>query len=717
MREKSMFKAVGLFLLILTAAQVAFADAGADLKQAEGFYKAGQYAKAEQIYQDVLNKADPNKPDELELAFNARRKLPCVYLVMDRQPQAQAGVEQLLAKHPGHERLPHAIHEIVEQAKKLEKMPRIRQVYQDILAAQPGHPQEVWLKMGIAIANAHLNNDEAVSSTLQNIIAQDAGDDRAAEALGQTAWAYRKLNQQDKARKVYQYVVDNWPKKDRAIFSQRGIVLCSIAMGDQAGAEAGLQKLLADYADSKYMAEIVRNIAGEYYRKGKVAEASGLHQYVADKYPKSIEALWCQRDVALCCIDAGNEQAVQAALQKLATGFAGHAQLPEALADTGEYYRKKGNLKNARQVHQYVVEHFPTSAEAIQSQRNAILCSVGLNDEPQIKTGIETLLTQFAQNKDIATVVDYVADRLGDSRDDQKLKLYQYIVDQHPQHEVVVPAKARVGQIMLRRGDDKGAEAVFQKILADYKGHPLLAQAVHYMADGYLDRSIAMEQDTAKQMGSAKYAQLVREQGRSEVVKDYCRKAIEKWRITIEELPPTPRYTEQAWYFTGVVYRRHLGEAQNALPYYEKVVQTWPDYEYAWSAQAMIGLCYRTLVGSAQISEQEAAPKIEQAYKAVIEKYTDCSLAPEAYINLGMFNLLRGRWDEGAKYLQQYVERYPETKPWPLTVIHLGIAYEKKGQPDVAAELYRTFLGATGPDDPRVENVRARFEQQKEVER
>jgi len=166
-----------------------------------------------------------------------------------------------------------------------------------------------------------------------------------------------------------------------------------------------------------------------------------------------------------------------------------------------------------------------------------------------------------------------------------------------------------------------------------------------------------------------------------------------------------------------VVYRRHLGEAQNALPYYEKVVQTWPDYEYAWSAQAMIGLCYRTLVGSAQISEQEAAPKIEQAYKAVIEKYTDCSLAPEAYINLGMFNLLRGRWDEGAKYLQQYVERYPETKPWPLTVIHLGIAYEKKGQPDVAAELYRTFLGATGPDDPRVENVRARFEQQKEVER
>ena len=70
-----------------------------------------------------------------------------------------------------------------------------------------------------------------------------------------------------------------------------------------------------------------------------------------------------------------------------------------------------------------------------------------------------------------------------------------------------------------------------------------------------------------------------------------------------------------------------------------------------------------------------------------------------------------------AGYLQQFVERYPETKPWRLAVIHLGIAYEKKGQPDVAAELYRMLLGAADPQDPRIEKVRTRFEQRKEVER
>lgn len=477
-----------------------------------------------------------------------------------------------------------------------------------------------------------------------------------------------------------------------------------------------MQKLLADYAGSKYIPEIVRNIAVEYYRKGKLDEASTLHQYVVDKHPKSLEALWSQRDVALCGIDAGNGQDVEAALQKLVTGFAGHARLPEALADVGEYYRKKGNLQNARQVHQRVVTQFPISPEAIQSQRNAILSSVGLNDEPQIKAGIQTLLTQFTQDKDVAAVVGYVADRLGDTRDDEKLKLYQYIIDQHPEHELVVPAKAKVGRIMIRRGDENGAEALFQKILTDYKGHPRLAEAVHWMADGYLDQAIVIERGAAEQVGAAKYAQTVREQGRPEAVKDYCRRAIEKWQITINELPPTPRYTERAWYFTGVVYRRHLGEPQKALPYYQKVVEAWPDYEYAWSAQAMTGLCYEMLVRSGRMTEQEAQPKIEQAYRAVVEKYSNCPLAPETYIKLGVLNLNRGRWDEAAGYLQQFVERYPQTKPWRLVVIHLGIAYEKKGQPDAAADLYRTFLQIADPDDPRIKKVRARFDQQKEVE-
>lgn len=62
---------------VLLAAQLAFADAAADLKQAEELYKAGQYTLAEQVYLKVAGGADPNNPAEREAAFNARRKRAC----------------------------------------------------------------------------------------------------------------------------------------------------------------------------------------------------------------------------------------------------------------------------------------------------------------------------------------------------------------------------------------------------------------------------------------------------------------------------------------------------------------------------------------------------------------------------------------------------------------------------------------------------------------
>jgi TolA-binding protein len=331
--------------------------------------KAKQYAQAEPVYRKVLQ-SDPNNA---EAAYQASKMLARILVATDRLEQVQETIEQLLTQSGGHERLPHALHEILDQARTSGKTLQVGQVYHTILERQPDQAQAIWLKMGIVIADVHLGNDQAVESALQNILDHHRSDARSTEAFGQVAWAYRKLDQQTKARRVYQWVVDNWPTRDRTVFSQRGVVLCSVALDDQAAAAAGVQKLLADYADSKYMPEVARSIAVEYYRKGRLAQALELHQYVTEKHAQSPEALWCQRDIAFCYIDAADVKATEEALQKLVTGFATSARLPEALADVGEYYRKKKDFSNARNVHQEVVKRFPNSEEAILSQRNAIL--------------------------------------------------------------------------------------------------------------------------------------------------------------------------------------------------------------------------------------------------------------------------------------------------------------------------------------------------------
>jgi TolA-binding protein len=289
------------------------------------------------------------------------------------------------------------------------------------------------------------------------------------------------------------------------------------------------------------------------------------------------------------------------------------------------------------------------------------------------------------------------------------------VITRWPNSDYALKSKVKFGLMQVRQGNGQAAEATYQKIMTDYANHPKLAEAIDLMAEGYLDQGIALEKAEAKRVGSAEYAKIVREKGRAEVVQSCYRRAIEKWRIIIEKLPPTVPQAARAWYFTGVAYRRHLGDAEKAIPYYQKVVETWPDYEYAWSAQSMLALCYETLVRSGKITQESAEPKMEQAYKNVLERYSDCSLAAQTYLNLSTLYLNKGQWDQAAAYLQPFLERYPQAKQWPEALILLAITYERRGKPEIAAELYRSYLQNGSPDDPFVKMVQAKLEEQKEV--
>jgi len=167
--KRSLIIYVIVFLVVVLPVVSARADVATDLNQAEGQYKAGQYTGAEQSYLKIVNEADPNKPAEADAAFTARKKLPLVYIATDRLPQARDAVQQLLSRYAQYEFLPHAIHEIVEGAKPLLKLAQVRQLYQDMVTAQPADPQAIWLKMGVAIASVHLAEDKAVDAVLQNI--------------------------------------------------------------------------------------------------------------------------------------------------------------------------------------------------------------------------------------------------------------------------------------------------------------------------------------------------------------------------------------------------------------------------------------------------------------------------------------------------------------------------------------------------------------------
>lgn len=529
---------LGLSLLVLAPAQSAIADAAANLKQADGLYRNGQHAQAEQAYQHILK----SEADDPEAVYQAARMLPRVYLATDRPSQAQAAVEQLLTKSAQHERLPHALHEIVEQAKALDKTVEAGQIYQNILDTRPSHPQEVWLKMGIAIANAHLGNHEATEAALQNIIAQHASDEGAAEAFGQTAWAYRKLKDHERARAVYQYVVDNWPNKDRAIFSQRGIVLCSLAVADQETADVATQELLQKFAGDKNMSEVLWNIAKIYRAQKDWGRTRLLCQYILNNTPESKDAIWAQQALIYAAIDEED--------------------------------------------------------------------AVGVN------SGIQTLHAKYSSEDSMPAAAYGIARKLNGKMDNKAAELYQYMIDEHPEHQYIAFAKVNLGQIKLRQGDSAAAEATFQRVLADYASHPRLAETVHLMAEGYHDQAFRkrFEESTPKH-------------GWSDSGRAYLDGAISKWRLITEQLPGHPYVTPAAYYHLASSYYQ-LRDYQKAEECCTTLVTRWPANERAWQAQYLIAKMYKLMMRDDTLSKTETESRMKSAYEQLVEQYPSCPVAP-----------------------------------------------------------------------------------------
>jgi tetratricopeptide (TPR) repeat protein len=206
-------------------------------------------------------------------------------------------------------------------------------------------------------------------------------------------------------------------------------------------------------------------------------------------------------------------------------------------------------------------------------------------------------------------------------------------------------------------------------------------------------------------------------QGLDTEARDYFTKAIAVSEKIITKLSKStatadPYYLSAAadsYYLSAVCYRR-LGEYEKAIERYREVVDSWPDYERACSAQFSIGRCYEKLEESGDLNESEANALIEQAYSSVIESYPECGLAGKAWKKLGWLNFEKGQWAKAAGCFELSLEKSPDDRK-PVHILYtLGRAYEEIGQSDKAGQVYNEFIQTTYPGDPRIEKVQARLD-------
>ena len=414
---------------------------------------------------------------------------------------------------------------------------------------------------------------------------------RAAEAVGQVGWAHRKIKDFANARPLHQHVVEHWPDNERAIYSQRAIIFCDLALRDWAHADVSIDKLLGDYSPHKDAPQVVHDLDYDCRQRlwqlaARVGGAANsaqeeeltfydeivcrISEHILEQWPKTRYAMWAQRSIAFAHIHAGRYDEAAVAVERLKTDYPSHEGLPQAFIWLGNDYMRMQQFESAYDCYQYVVERWPES-------------------------------------------------------------------------ELVVEAKVNLGGVRIRQGEEQGARAAFDEVITEYQDGPEFAQVMRLTATVYWEAALADRRDGLDEQSRMHFEQaLFESQG-------------------ILDLQDSPDYTPWAHYLAGMCYRL-LGEDDQVVACYEKLIEDWPDFERAWDAQYQIGRIYADLGKEGKIPRDTGEAKAKAAFEAVVRDYPDCISAKAAQAWVEHYDRKAEQKDERRAMWEHMIAVCPDTE-------------------------------------------------------
>ncbi|MDH7600305.1 MAG: tetratricopeptide repeat protein [Sedimentisphaerales bacterium] len=387
-----------------------------------------------------------------------------------------------------------------------------------------------------------------------------------------------------------------------------GLAITSIRSRDYVTGGKVVGSIIGRYGQDSRIGSAICQIADEYRAAGRHREAIELYQRVLEDYPGDSYAMWSQMGIAISNIDLGKKDAAESAIEKLRRHYADHPSFYKAVRDIGDNYRYRDIHDKACDMYQIALSGL-SGAEAFWPKAGIAIASVHLKDYQTAEALTEQIQTEFANHAQLPEAVCLIGGAYRSIGDyDKALDLYQLILKVWPRSEQALWAKAGIVRIAVALGDEAAAEEAMDNMTTDFKDHPALPAAVWATAEEYYNLAFQCEKE-----------------GLDTKAKEYFAKVISTGEAILKQWPESAP-GQEVFHISAVCYGR-LHEYAKAIEYYQKVVDEWPDYEYAWQAQFMVARTYEYLKRLGAISKTDAESLIATAYQRVLWYYQDSPAA------------------------------------------------------------------------------------------
>jgi tetratricopeptide (TPR) repeat protein len=325
----------------------------------------------------------------------------------------------------------------------------------------------------------------------------------------------------------------------------------------------------------------------------------------------------------------------------MTTDFAGHTDMPWSLYLVAQRYESKGRQEDANSVYQKIVQNYPEN----------IYASKVAAEHPSTSSG-QAEIKDVNLNSDLekkAVEVYRIARGYEEANDfDSAAKAYEQVVKDEPATIKGGNAVLDIRRLEILNALDSNeanlADILLAQYVADFNLTPYAGECLELLVDKCYWKATELRRQNKQQQANSRFA---RTEGILQIIID---------KKTVGNSTIGNADSLAGLYFYAAGCRQHQQKWDGAIKYFQKVADNYPEFQYAWNAQAAIGWCYEALRDFNEAPKETINPLAEEAYKAVLAQYPNCDMAGYAAYRLAELSVEKGDKASAIIYYKKFLE-------------------------------------------------------------
>ncbi len=248
-----------------------------------------------------------------------------------------AACNKLVTTFSQQKTLPKEVYQIGTAYSKAGRAERAGVFYRYVLDHWPQSPHAAWAELAALDDQGRAESDPAIRAALGKLLESLSQQDLSARELYRAARDLAR-SKPKRALALHRYNGRDSANDKYSLWSATELAKAYIRDGNEPAAEQAVNEMTARFAEQETLSTELARIGDTYLEVGQRDKADQLYTYIGNNWADKDDTLWARVGRVRLHITNGDDNAAEAAFQKVLADYAEDTSLPDAVRHVGESY-------------------------------------------------------------------------------------------------------------------------------------------------------------------------------------------------------------------------------------------------------------------------------------------------------------------------------------------------------------------------------------------